>query len=737
MAIDSCPICFKSFSQLSQHLRVTHGIKNLTERKLLLALQSGRVSVREGHCPVPACQKETSRLDRHLKSHTELTVAARRAAVAEMKRKKVMSDLAALRATGPEVPMASTLDLEEAEGRAEMASGDEEVCERGACRQAREMVADLNSQVETLSGTLRELTRRFRKMQRRWKKGPAAHLNQVTRKLMGSFSDDREHDGEEDFVPPTPLQHPSTPPASSSSQQSIPNSPGRSGKSSPNPHFPDHVSALNVLMEQYRDHQEGPDPTPKLRENVSGKIYRIRKFMAYMAMEGGRLQTLEFLDNSERLRKWVSSLRVTAMKETTLNHYLKNVSQFLDYIAATPPPTCRLSKKAMLGIRREVKLMLRYMRRPVTVHQMSVKRKKDERLISKALLGLCRERSKAGINEKLEQLKSERSQKAQYLLYGYMTAFLASIYGHRCGVYQNMTIEEVRNAVHTSDTWLINVNMHKTNQAFGPAQIALSKEEYGWFTRFLEIKDDLVGGPGATFFFFTSSKKPCKNLNNYFQAAWADMGLPGSPTFTDLRSAIATHARNAADTESRTKMARFMCHDTRTADKFYACNLTAKQAWEHRTLFETALEGPDATPEKNTESRPKKASRKRPAAAVQPDSESMSSATTTEDEDEPVFQESGVSALESDESNSEDHRAGPSAIAQCRKLTVTLTPLKRNPHKRSIQKVMKSPSSAKSTPGKPKRPKVQKVFTPQAIAKAKVAQKKVKKMLKKRSQKKK
>nr|XP_055062880.1 uncharacterized protein LOC129445914 [Misgurnus anguillicaudatus]XP_055062881.1 uncharacterized protein LOC129445914 [Misgurnus anguillicaudatus] len=126
------------------------------------------------------------------------------------------------------------------------------------------------------------------------------------------------------------------------------------------------------------------------------------------------------------------------------------------------------------------------------------------------------------------------------MLYRYMMVFLASIYGQRCCVYQNMTIEEVRNAVHSSDTWLINVNMDKTNQAFGPAQIALSKEEYAWFTRFLEIKNELVGGPGAKFFFFTSSTKACKNLNNYFQAVLVDIGLPGSPTFTDLRSAIVT-----------------------------------------------------------------------------------------------------------------------------------------------------------------------------------------------------
>lgn len=40
------------------------------------------------------------------------------------------------------------------------------------------------------------------------------------------------------------------------------------------------------------------------------------------------------------------------------------------------------------------------------------------------------------------------------------------------------------------------------------------------------------------------------------------------------------------------KLSKFMCHDTRTADKFYVANLTPpQQAMEHRRLFDAALEG--------------------------------------------------------------------------------------------------------------------------------------------------
>lgn len=46
-------------------------------------------------------------------------------------------------------------------------------------------------------------------------------------------------------------------------------------------------------MEEYQRNHESPDPTPKLRENIGGKIFCIRKFIGYMAhWAGGKLQTL-------------------------------------------------------------------------------------------------------------------------------------------------------------------------------------------------------------------------------------------------------------------------------------------------------------------------------------------------------------------------------------------------------------------------------------------------------------
>lgn len=60
-----------------------------------------------------------------------------------------------------------------------------------------------------------------------------------------------------------------------------------------------------------------------------------------------------------------------------------------------------------------------------------------------------------------DQLEEDISQKTQFALYGYLTAYFASIYGHRLGVFQNLTIREVEGAVKSTSTgaYLINVSI--------------------------------------------------------------------------------------------------------------------------------------------------------------------------------------------------------------------------------------------------------------------------------------
>ncbi|RXN21412.1 hypothetical protein ROHU_004691 [Labeo rohita] len=112
---------------------------------------------------------------------------------------------------------------------------------------------------------------------------------------------------------------------------------------------PDHMSVLNEIVDEYRRHQLGPDPTTKLRENVGCQIYRIKKFIVFMAEGKGKLSDFCFLNETAKLHAWVSSLRKANMTVTTIQHYVMNVGTFFSYIAETPSPSCRLSRNALIA----------------------------------------------------------------------------------------------------------------------------------------------------------------------------------------------------------------------------------------------------------------------------------------------------------------------------------------------------------------------------------------------------
>lgn len=118
-----CVICAVEYSDLSQHLKKTHGVENNHERLLLLKLGSGRIDLNRTACPVPGCVKLPSRMDRHLKSHTELTPSLRNEAVRKAKRRQVVRQLAVLRASEPSVPLVSRLSYDVEDGDVGNASG--------------------------------------------------------------------------------------------------------------------------------------------------------------------------------------------------------------------------------------------------------------------------------------------------------------------------------------------------------------------------------------------------------------------------------------------------------------------------------------------------------------------------------------------------------------------------------------------------------------------------------------
>ncbi|KAG7462343.1 Proteoglycan 4 [Solea senegalensis] len=160
-----------------------------------------------------------------------------------------------------------------------------------------------------------------------------------------------------------------------------------------------------------------------------------------------------------------------------------------------------------------------------------------------------------------------RDPRTRYRFFGYLAAYLLCIYGHRSGVLTKIKVKEVKDALGDERAgYLVNVMEHKTVRKFGMAQIYLTSEEYGWCTEWLRFRQRAV--PTNHYFFSALGRGEAKDLVKYFRKAWKEMGLRGSPTLMDIRSAVATYNFESNDSEVRQHVATFMCRDVRTQERF-------------------------------------------------------------------------------------------------------------------------------------------------------------------------
>ena len=67
----------------------------------------------------------------------------------------------------------------------------------------------------------------------------------------------------------------------------------------------------------------------------------------------------------------------------------------------------------------------------------------------------------------------------------------------------------------------------------------LEAEEYGWCREGLRLRLRCL--PQNTVFFTSIERGEPKDRIKYFRRAWGETGLPGSPSSTDTRSAVATY----------------------------------------------------------------------------------------------------------------------------------------------------------------------------------------------------
>ncbi|KAE8280949.1 hypothetical protein D5F01_LYC21521 [Larimichthys crocea] len=142
-----------------------------------------------------------------------------------------------------------------------------------------------------------------------------------------------------------------------------------------------------------------------------------------------------------------------------------------------------------------------------------------------------------------------RDPRRRYRFFGYLAAYLSSIYGHRTGVLTRMHVKEVKEAVGDDERgYLINVMEHKNVRKFGPAQLYLEAEEYGWFRTWLRLRNRTV--PTQLLFIFGPRRG--EGHHPILSMAWVEMELKGTPSLMDIRTTVSTY-------ESKTQNTSIQC----------------------------------------------------------------------------------------------------------------------------------------------------------------------------------
>ncbi|MED6278564.1 hypothetical protein CHARACLAT_025243 [Characodon lateralis] len=333
---------------------------------------------------------------------------------------------------------------------------------------------------------------------------------------------------------------------------------------------------------------------------------------------------------------------------TTLRFYIHHAFQFVEYMVNCRPHQCRLTREQM----KEILLYLEKARkdtgRPIMVHQNRVKRAKMSRIPESASILKCLQVAPERVEKLLDELEEDTSRTAaRYVLYGYMCAYWACMTGHRPSVFTNMRESDIATAeLEGSEEGVqICVADHKTTLQFGEASLVLTRAEFSWIKGLHSVKEKLHSS--NPYVLFTLGQHPFKHINRYLRMAWRKMDLIGDINFTLIRTALADCAKFTLPAATREQVSTSMCHDTRTADRFYSHNLTLKEGLQVREVMTSMLQSPVVRG--FTQASRKASAKGKAKVGVKASAKERSSSDDSESEDEtPVpYQESGDSSSSS------------------------------------------------------------------------------------------
>ncbi|KAF5894658.1 uncharacterized protein DAT39_015631, partial [Clarias magur] len=380
-----CPICGQVYADVAQHLRFTENVTNQTELALLSKL-AHRHFATNLDCPVQFCNaKHINRLDKHLQKIHRLEKPMITLYMQKAKDRYVTKELALLRASNPTPRMVSHLDelddvaVEEgsqasSEAHSEHATTSAPTpptsCSEAPCAHStpkRPLPSHSASESPNEPGTSGMHFHSFSKIATPDKLATPllgepspgcrncqvlfAELERVKQLLKGEIKRNLELNQ----------------PHSSRSRSNLVQCKRRK------PFSPSKDPQYVKLVEEFRGHLEGVNPTRKARENAKQQATRVIHFLEFMAVLNADLL---FLSNPDKVCAFVAHLQERQFKPTTQKLYLLDVVAFLKYILNTSP-SVRLGTEGINALLVELTAHLRDIGRDIVEHQPTMRRSKS------------------------------------------------------------------------------------------------------------------------------------------------------------------------------------------------------------------------------------------------------------------------------------------------------------------------------------------------------------------------
>lgn len=159
----TCPLCKKSYTPISLHLKRLHGVNNLDERKILMGIVNKNLNLRK--CKCYRLHLSGNPTGQTHGFHVELNAERKASIMGAYVKEVATSLLAKLQATNPTPAVASTLDLVPEEEEQAEDTEQAEACDRDGCRAILTRCMAVEKELDAIRRTHRKLRRKFLHLQ--------------------------------------------------------------------------------------------------------------------------------------------------------------------------------------------------------------------------------------------------------------------------------------------------------------------------------------------------------------------------------------------------------------------------------------------------------------------------------------------------------------------------------------------------------------------------------------------